>query len=90
MIWIGLSLFVAGKFEVLSSSSKNSEKKQRFWESIVEFDLSMNKLSEWAGRWGAAALGLFGKWVMRGKEMKGLNFHSSSIFPRAGGIFVLF
>ena len=85
---------------------KNSEMRQGGQESKVRIYLSQNTLSEGerAGRWVAAALGFFGKPVMRGIQMKRwdihwgrrglgvvfLDFHSSSTFPREGGIFVLF
>ena len=58
---------------------------------------------EWANRWRAAALGLFGKLVMWGVQNQGMeyslgkgefgvifpNFHFSCIFQKGGRIFVL-
>ena len=70
-------------------------------ESDLATEQQQHSQGELADGW-AAALGFFGKTVMRSLQMKGQNihwrrtlgviisdFHPSSIFSREGGVFVL-
>ena len=99
-----LSGYVPGEFTFLDSFGKNLETST---EVKVQVYLSKNILSQkrQADRWGASALGFFGKQVVMDIQMKRWNihwgsrslgvififhdFHPSSIFLGGGGIFVL-
>ena len=99
-----LSSYVPGEFTFLDSLGKNLETSR---EVKVQVYLSKNMLSlkRQADRWGAAALGLFGKQVLMDIEMKWWNihwgsrslgvififpdFHPSFIFLGGGGTFAL-